>query len=85
MEMGIDTPPYENGVSLSIPISIWGTRWNGYPFLYGDPRIEMDPRFQTGTVQSLTRFQIEFVSIWGPREKSQYGNVFYMGITVSIW
>ena len=35
--MGIDTSPYENGVSPLIPVSIWGSKWNGYPFLYGDP------------------------------------------------
>ena len=38
MEMGIDTSPYENGVSPLIPISIWGSKWNGYcTHLYGDP------------------------------------------------
>jgi len=39
----------------------------GSPFLYGDHRIETGTRFQTGIVQSLTRFHIEFVSIWGLR------------------
>ena len=67
MEMEIDTSHYGNGVSPSIPVSIWGSKWSRYPFLYGDPRIETGPRFRMGTIQSLTRFQIEFMPIWGLR------------------
>ena len=62
--------PYGNGDrqipiwKRASPISIWGAWWHGSPFLYGDHHIEMGTRFQTGIVQSLTRFHMEFVSIW---------------------
>jgi hypothetical protein len=72
METGIDTSPYGNGVSPSIPVSIWGSKWNGYPFLYGDPRIETGPRFRTGTVQSLTHFRKESLFPFGDWGKNHH-------------
>jgi hypothetical protein len=44
----------------------------------------MGIHFHMGIFQSLTRFCIEFVSIWGFTKKSPYGNGFHMGIPVSI-
>ena len=57
---------------LSYVCLILASRIDTSPFPYGE-----------GSVTNC--YQTEFVPIWELRKKSPYGNVFHMGIAISIW
>ena len=85
MEMENDISPYGNGASLCpycdrmkwLPVSIWRS-----PYGNGDWHVSVSV---WGPIQSLTVTKQSSCPFgdWG--KKSPYGNVFHMGIAVSIW
>ncbi len=79
-------------------ISQWGvwlntsdlTQWSGLSKRIASdlvrlPKISCTVWSIIGLGQSLTCSQTEIMPIWGLRKKSPYGNVFHMGIAISIW
>jgi hypothetical protein len=88
---GIDTSPYGNGVSPSIPVSIWGSKWNGYAFLWGSPYRNRSPfpnwdGSVTNPFPNRVRCHLGIevkITIW---ECFPYGDHhFHMVITVRKW
>jgi hypothetical protein len=85
METGIDTSPYGNGES-SFPY--WESNEMAPHFHTGIPiwkRGLTRPCFHMGTGSVTNQFQNRVPAHLGIEEKKSNGNVFHMGIAVSIW
>ena len=78
------TSPYGNGNSHQFPFP-YGEANGTYTRFYMGIPIETGSRFRTGTIQSLTRFGIEFVPIRGIDVKITIWECFHMRNTISIW